>query len=60
MVLSYLICLGKKAAPFKKKTQSSRHSQAPVYGGFYLYAIKKDGANLCATKKIVRTCVPST
>jgi hypothetical protein len=28
--------------------------------GFYLYAIKKDGADLCATKKIARTCVPST
>jgi hypothetical protein len=29
-------------------------------GGFYLYAIKKDGADLCATKKIARTYVPST
>jgi hypothetical protein len=28
--------------------------------GFYLYSIKKDGVDLCATKKIVRTCVPST
>jgi hypothetical protein len=28
--------------------------------GFYLYAIKKDDADLCVTKKIVCTCVPST
>jgi hypothetical protein len=28
--------------------------------GFYLYFIKKDGADLCATKKIAHTCVPST
>jgi hypothetical protein len=27
---------------------------------FYLYAIKKDGADLCATKQFARTCVPST
>jgi hypothetical protein len=25
---------------------------------FYLYAIKKDGADLCAIKKVSRTCVP--
>jgi hypothetical protein len=29
-------------------------------GDFYLYAIKKDGADLCATKKVIRTYVPST
>jgi hypothetical protein len=29
-------------------------------GGFYLYAIIKDGDDLCATKKFTRTCVPST
>jgi hypothetical protein len=26
---------------------------------FYLYAIKKDGADLCTTKKVAHTCVPS-
>jgi hypothetical protein len=29
-------------------------------GDFYLYGIKKDGVDLCATKKFVRICVPST
>jgi hypothetical protein len=29
-----------------------------VWRGFYLYAIRKDGSDLCATKKFVRTCVP--
>jgi hypothetical protein len=28
--------------------------------GFYLHAIKKDGSDLCATKKIARTYVPSS
>jgi hypothetical protein len=27
---------------------------------FYLYAIKKDGDDLCAIKKVTRTCVPSS
>jgi hypothetical protein len=27
---------------------------------FYLYAIKKDGDDLCAIKKVARTCVPSS
>jgi hypothetical protein len=30
------------------------------FWGFYLYAIKKDGTDLCAIKKIARTCMPST
>jgi hypothetical protein len=28
--------------------------------GFYLYAIKKSGDDLCATKKFTRICVSST
>jgi hypothetical protein len=38
-----------------------RHGRRAAGGGkreFYLYAIKKDGADLCAIKKVSRTCVP--
>jgi hypothetical protein len=31
-----------------------------AFRGFYLYAIKKDGADLRATKKVPRTCMPSS
>jgi hypothetical protein len=33
---------------------------ARIKRGFYLYAIKKYGTDLCATKKVFRTCVLST
>jgi hypothetical protein len=31
-----------------------------LFWEFYLYAIKKDGGDLCAIKKVTRTRVPSS
>jgi hypothetical protein len=39
--------------------ESAFNRPAETTRGFYLYAIKKHGADLCATKKIARACVPS-
>jgi hypothetical protein len=38
---------------------AKRTLQGEAKRGFYLYAIKKDSADLHATKKVARTCVPS-
>jgi hypothetical protein len=50
----------------KADTYEGRGSGGPSWSiavkirGFYLYAIKKDGFDLCAIKKFSRACVPST
>jgi hypothetical protein len=40
-------------------TQAVRWSMRLKGGEFYVYAIKKDCTDLCAIKKVSRTCVPS-
>jgi hypothetical protein len=57
--------LSEQSAPATSQTNrllfcAQLQQQSQFSRDFYLYAIKKDGADLCVTKKVIRTCVPST
>jgi hypothetical protein len=44
----------------KQNVAPNNEDNLQAFRGFYLYAIKKDGADLRATKKVPRTCMPSS